>query len=48
MEKQEITSLKEDMAWTTSLVNVLPAPEDPINTVGLIAWQSEKGLEGPV
>lgn len=30
------TSLKDDIASITSFVNVLPAPDDPINTVGLI------------
>ena len=34
---RQITSLMEAIASTTSLVNVLPAPEVPINTVGLIA-----------
>ncbi|KAJ0586474.1 hypothetical protein HanIR_Chr04g0152301 [Helianthus annuus] len=35
---QIITSLKDDIASTTSLVKVCPAPDDPINTVGLIDW----------
>ena len=34
------TSLKDVIASITSFVNVLPAPDDPIKTVGLIAWQS--------
>lgn len=32
------TSLKEAIALITSLVNVLPTPDVPINTVGLIAY----------
>lgn len=28
------------MASTTSFVNVLPTPDDPIRTVGLIAWKN--------
>lgn len=31
------TSLNDAIASTTSLVNVLPTPDDPIKTVGLIA-----------
>lgn len=41
-EGKERTSLMEDTASTTSFVNVLPTPDDPIRTVGLIAWNSEK------
>lgn len=37
--ERERTSLNDAMALTTSLVNVFPTPEDPINTVGLIAWE---------
>jgi len=33
----EFTSLKEAIASTTSFVKVLPTPDVPINTVGLIA-----------
>lgn len=33
----------DDIASTTSLVNVLPTPDDPINTVGLMAWKKKGG-----
>lgn len=33
----------DDIASTTSLVNVLPTPDDPINTVGLMAWKKKRG-----
>jgi hypothetical protein len=34
--RRKITSLKEAMASTTSFVNVLPTPDVPIRTVGLM------------
>jgi hypothetical protein len=37
--KKKITSLKEAMASTTSFVNVLPTPDVPIRTVGLMDWR---------
>lgn len=37
-----LTSLNVAIACTTSLVNVLPAPEDPIKTVGLIDWHKKR------
>lgn len=36
------TSLKEAMASTTSFVNVFPTPDDPIRTVGFIAWRRKE------
>lgn len=33
------TSLKEATASTTSFVNAFPTPDDPIRTVGLMAWK---------
>lgn len=35
------TLFKCAMVSITSLVNVLPAPDDPINTVGLIDWEGK-------
>lgn len=35
--REKSTSLLVAIASTTSLVNVLPTPDVPINTVGLIA-----------
>lgn len=37
------TSLYDAMASTTSFVKVLPAPDDPINTVGLMACHDNAG-----
>jgi hypothetical protein len=37
--REKITSLKEAMASTTSFVNVLPTPDVPIRTVGLMDWK---------
>jgi len=34
-----ITSFKEAIASMTSLVKVLPCPDVPIKTVGLICWE---------
>lgn len=33
--------MKEDSPSITSFVNVLPTPDDPIRTVGLIAYRSK-------
>lgn len=41
-EGEERTSLMEATASMTSFVKVLPTPDDPIKTVGLIAWHREK------
>lgn len=38
IERERDTLLRDAMASTTSLVNVFPTPDDPINTVGLMSW----------
>lgn len=44
--RRKYTSFKDAMASMTSFVKVLPTPDDPINTVGLIAWgvTSDEGV----
>ena len=43
--KDENTSLLAAIASTTSLVNCLPTPDVPINTVGLISWRNKIELK---
>jgi len=38
-KQKKITSLMEAMASTISFVNVLPTPDVPIRTVGLMDWR---------